>query len=388
MAKIVTGLGNFAILALYPEPTVTETLSWLTDVSNSYDGTEESKQIRDVPRRSFKYNMYAPPEYRADAMNTVFGALREDWAVPVWSEGQYIGALASSASSITCDTDLYDLRDDSLALVYESKALWTVVRITTVGSGSVSISGSVGATFTAAELYPIRIGRIRGDSIRRSNGLNDMIQVTYDLDDNVDLGSTPPTQFLSYDVNFDRALFVNGSLDTNVTAQQNLADFDVGMVEQYAPWLHNRNVASYMLQSTNPTEYRAMLNFLYRRAGKYRKFWQPTFENDLRVTNTGMITTTLTFKKDSFQDWSAQQRLHVAFQDRAGTWYPRTLSSISSVSSTEYQATLSSSLGVTAANILRCSYLSLKRLTNDDVDLNWVGNGVAQATISVTEVQP
>ena len=82
---------------------VTETISFLTDSFTNYDGTEQHIQLRSKPRQQFQYSI--PIKYRdnADVFNSLYGAIREKWAVPIWSELQPVGNITSGAITINCE---------------------------------------------------------------------------------------------------------------------------------------------------------------------------------------------------------------------------------------------------------------------------------------------
>lgn len=385
MAKVTTTLfGSLALLPMPAQAPMVESLAWLTDVINSYNGTEERHQLRGSPRTQIQYNIPQQAWTRQRAYNTERGGLRQKWAVPVWSQVQLIGAVANAATSINCDTVNYDLRANSLALLYESEDAWQVVEISAKTDASITVTAT--QAFTRAVLVPLRIGYVSGTVRRNSNGHNAVSIVTFDLEDNVALTSDAPTQFLSYDLDTDEVLFED-RYEAELDAEENKADYELGLVARIAPWTYTRHSMSYMKVLTTPAEVLAFRKWLHRRAGKYRAFWQPTYEHDLRVASTGTINTTIRFKKDSYQDWAAD-RTHIAIQDDAGTWYPRTLSNVTSVDSTTLQCTLNAALGLAASRIRRVSYLGLKRLSSDRVELAWVGNGVCKVSIGVTELSP
>lgn len=387
MSKVVTTLfGTVALLSLPVRAPMVESLAWLTDVHDSHNGTEDRLQLRAAPRRQVQYEIPQQAWERAHGFNTLRGALRQKWAVPMWSETQAVGAIANGATSVTCNTTIYDLRDESLVLLYQSNSVWQVVEVTGVSSGSIAISAT-SQTFSNAMLIPLRIGYIRGDAELDGNGHNAVARILFDLDDNIEITSSAPAQYLGNDIYFDEVLMGGERYEVQLTSQQDFADYDLGKVDRRAPWTYARHVMQYQHLLTTPAEMFAFRQWLHRRAGKYRAFWAPTYEQDLRLTSTGTITTTIQFQRDSYDEWSSD-RTHIAFEDNAGTWYARAVSNIVIVNPTTLQATLSSALNLPASRIKRISYLGLKRLSSDAVDLNWIGNGVCQASLSVTELSP
>lgn len=386
MSKVTTTLfGTLALLALPVQVPMRETLAWLTDVFEADDGSEDRHQLRGAPRRSVTYSIPQQAWDRSNAYNTERGALRQRWAVPMWSEVQQVGALSAGATSITCNTFFYDFRAGSLALLYQSTSQWQVVEVSAVSIGVLTVSAT--QAFTNATLLPIRTGYIRGDVNRRGNGHNAVAEVSFDFDDDLELTVSAPTQYLGNDIYFHEALMPGDSYDSSLSARQDFADYDTGLVARRNPWLYVRNSMSYVRRVTTVAEMLALRQWAFRRAGKYRAFWAPSYENDLRKASTGTVTTTFRFKRDAYDDWAAD-RVHVAFEDDDGNWYPRALSNVTVVDSTTLEATLDTALNLPATRIRRVSYLGLKRLANDAVELEWIGNGVCQTSLTVTELSP
>lgn len=362
-----------------------ERLSWLTEVFNSFNGTEERQQLRTAPRQQLQYTFPEQAWKRQEGYNTERGALRKLWAVPLWSQAQLIGIIGAASTTIACVTNLYDFRDDGLAFIFQPPETYQLVEITAVGGSSIDVSATLG--FNNAYLMPARTAYLAGDVTRRSSGHNAIVDATYDLEDNVEVASSTPTQFLSQDLYTDEVLMDGDRYESNLFSQEDRSDNDLGIVKRLAPWIFNRRTSNHLRLFVSAAEVFAFRQFLARRAGKYRSFWQPTFEHDLRPNGTGTITTTFKWFKDSYVEWASDQ-VHVAFQDLTGTWYPRTLSAVSSFDSTTLQATLSSALNLPYDTLKRVSFLGSMRLSSDIVDLNWIGGGVCRVPLGVTEVAP
>jgi phage baseplate assembly protein gpV len=131
---------------------------------------------------------------------------------------------------------------------------------------------------------------------------------------------------------------------------------------------------------------RQFREWLHRRAGRYRAFWQPTFESDFRVRSMGTVTTSLIVASDDYLPHSAQ-RPHLAVE-AAGVWYARTITDAVQLDADRVQLVLNSALNVAAERIARVSYLGLKRLDTDRVEMNWVGGGVCTVEMRLLELAP
>ena len=120
MAKINTTLfGELPFLPQVAEIPVTETLSFLTDSIIHYDGTEQNIQLRSKPRQKFEYSIPIKYKDNADLFNTLSGAIRKKWAVPNWTDLQPVGNINIDATNINCDTVNFDLRANSLAMIFD-----------------------------------------------------------------------------------------------------------------------------------------------------------------------------------------------------------------------------------------------------------------------------
>lgn len=388
MAKISTNLyGELAILPYQAEAPVKETLAFLTDVIAGNDSTEQRIQMRTKPRQTFDYKIPIQLWNKAASFNTEYGAIRKDWAIPIWTEAQYVGNVAASASSISCNTDYYDLRSNSLAMLYSPSGYWQIVEIGILETGTIQVLNSIDA-IDSAWLMPVRKGWINGNIDKPTNGNSGKSSISFVIDDNPFIPASVPAQYLSNDIYFDVPLLGEGgdSVSASLSQQQDITDMSLGPVARRTNWNRPQYGKPWRSLFTTPEEVRNFREFLYRRAGKFRRFWYPTFENNMRVANTGNITTTLVIQSDSFIDY-ASLRTHIAIQAN-GIWYPRAISNPVQVSATQVQLTLSSALNVKAEDVSRISYLGLHRFDADLIELNWQGGGVVESNVQVLELSP
>ena len=94
MAKITTTLeGDLAIIPLQAMAPFRESLEWKTDISISFNGTEERLALRRRPRQYLDTDYQAQYEKMQDAFNTAYGALGLKWAVPYWPHATNLGTL-------------------------------------------------------------------------------------------------------------------------------------------------------------------------------------------------------------------------------------------------------------------------------------------------------
>lgn len=386
MPKVTTALhGALAFIPNQATAPVRETMQFLTDVISSHNGIEQSIPLRNSPRRGISYNIPVQAIEDPSLFNTIYGGIRVKWGIPMWTEGQFLGTVAGGLTTLPCDTVYHDLRPNSLALLWSSNTSWKVIEISSITNSSISFV-TVIPLLTNAYLLPMRVGYIDGSVIRPSNGYGSTFQINFDIDDLLTTLPAAPAQFLSNDIYYDPPIKNSGGISTSFQKEYDTIDFELGLVARRTAWVNTRYGSKYRAICDGPVESKTYLDFLKRRVGKYRRFWMPTFENNMRLKNTGTIVSTLQVHRDSYDDY-AVQRVHVVFES-AGVWYPRVLSAPSYPDGTTAQFTLDTPLNIAAAAINRISYLGLYRLDSDTAELDWLGNNVLDGSINVLELVP
>lgn len=385
MPKVTTSVGDLCFVALRAKAPFRETLEWLTFVDSSFDGTESRVPLRSMPRQSFEMDLEAQYAQTQDIQNCIYGAKTNPWAVPVWSEEHQVGTVLSGQTSVTVPEDSFDYRVGELALIWSPTGAWKIVTVAAVAGTNVTISAP-GVNLRGALMVPVRRARIRTPARKQTIGYGSRWKLNFDVLDNIALTSDEPTQYLGHDVYFEPGLMGSSGLDESYASGVVTMDGELGNVYREATWNYSRISRPYMVVTETPQESWAFRLWLHRRAGRYRPFWQPSFENDFRLASDNPITNQLIVHPDSWPDFGTD-RLHVAIQTD-DTWYTRAITA-SDLDGDTLELTMSSSIGgVDPANVKRVCYLGLKRLDTDSVDLDWASNGVCTATVPVIEISP
>lgn len=387
MAKVTTVLyGELAIIPHQAEAPVTESYEFLTDTIQSYNGTEQGIPLRNAPRRFVSHSIPVQVLNDPALFNTVYKEIRSKWAIPMWQETQFLGVVAAETTVILCDTISHDLRPSSLALLWQDPENWQIIELDLdYGGGYVMVAeASTVREFERAFIIPVRVGYANESVARDSTGNGATFQMTYNIDDLVPVVSANPASFLSFDIYFDPTLKSEGKLTTQIIKQMETVDFDLGKVVYRSPWVNTRYASMYRVLTEGAAEAQVYRNFLHRRQGKFRRFWMPTFENNLRIKETNpTVTTTLRVHRDDYDP----ARTHVAIECD-GVWTAHTLSGVSYPDQVTAQFTLTPSLSKPTASINCISYLGLYRLDADKVDLNWIGGIVMSSSVKVLELTP
>lgn len=370
------------------EAPVQEQLQWNTTVVTANDGTEQRIRLRKHPRQGIKANYPVHIKDMPKIENAMYGWLSRRWAVPLWTEAQLVASIASGASTIVIDTTNVDFRANSLLYIYESNDKNITVEVTTVAAGSVTLRQPLASGYTSAWIMPARVGSITGSPTKKLYGHDMDINVGFSFSDNLSFGTgTAPTQFLGEDIYTDETLLGDVLEDPYYTRIDSI-DFDTGSFAQYSPWKYTKKkrTLKYVLQGL--TEINTFRKWLHRRGGRQKPFWIPSFEDDMRVSQLTPISNAILIYDDNYLTFSSDRK-HICIFFTDGTFVTRTITSAATHDALQTNIQLDTTLGnIQPSTIKRISYLSLRRLDTDKVDLNWLSNRTLTADIPVIEIAP
>lgn len=386
----LTVLGSRIVALPYIfEAPAKEVLEWKTDVLTTNDGSEQRVRLRKKPRQSFNVTYPIPYQEMARAENLVYGWLTRRWAVALWSEAQQVGTLMAGTTVINIDTTASDYRDGALIMIWESNRKSATADVGIVSAGTLTLNRPLAETFNNPWIVPVRLGRIVGNVSRATSGYNGSLEMTYEFSDNIDLDPpAAPTQFLGYDVYFDEALKNGEALTDSLQARVDVVDYGTAAgASFYSPWTYTRIGRPYKFLLQGLPDIWNFRKFLHRRAGRLRPFWVPTFENNLRVAQTGELTQSIEVYADDYREF-APERTHIGILLDDGTWLLRTINAATASGTDTAVIGLDAPININADRIRQISFLGLKRLDADRVELQWNSNRVLECTVRMMEIQP
>jgi hypothetical protein len=357
----------------------TESIGFKTDVFQSKNGSENRIPLKDKARQTLSFSSIAVLKEIAKHFNVQWGGIRKNWAVPLFQEKQFVGDVSSD--TITCRTDIYSFYDGSLALL-KNDTEQMLVEIIAVNDDSLTLSESV--TISNAKLYPVRVCFINGDISRQISGVHASASITFIVIDEPEITTTAPSQFLGDDIYFFCLTYSGDSMDATILQQQNIVDNEVGPIFQNTDWGFARYSKQYRAVVNNHDDLYEYREFLYRRQGKFRQFWLPSYEANMRHKSTGTVSTMLLVEADQYKQL-ADLRKHIAIKS-GDVWTAHTITASSLTSASTVQLTISPALNKAASSIQRISYLGLHRLDADSVDLNYQGANIVEASVPFLEI--
>lgn len=138
-----------------PDHRITERLTWQTDVIKTAT-TEMRFAAREVRQElGFNFRFNATEATKAEGL--IEANALGDWHVPLWHQVSRGGNVGSGDSVITCDTDgSFDATGK--ILIWQDLDNYVLADISSLGAGTVTITGTVGANLTNPAILPVRDG--------------------------------------------------------------------------------------------------------------------------------------------------------------------------------------------------------------------------------------
>lgn len=384
----ISGIGDVVILPLWAGIPCQDNLSWLTEVQNSWNGNETTHQLRSSARRKITFQTFESSVNKANAFIDQYGNLAEIWAVPLWFEPITINSVSGQTINVP-DTQFFDIESDGYVLVYKTENIFEVRQIAGISADQLSVYGdSLDSIYNSSSfVIPLKFGTIENSVTRTSSGHNNRSKITFEINDHTDNPGSTPTQYNGDDLYTDEIFKKGDTYDSELSTKVNRVDYSTGIFSKDRPWAYPRIVKpNYYLMFTQEEKYN-FRRFLDRRKGRYKYFWEPTFEADLTATGTGTIGTSLEVINGTIVS-AQQQRKNIAIYTKAGNWVPVVIDSFFTTGDNAL-LTLGSSLSIAYEDILYISFLGKKRFDTDDINLVFDGSlSFISVSINITEVNP
>ena len=376
--KITTA--NFGDVWLWPYCSTVpqlEAFEWATFISESHAGTDVVTQVRNAPRWTVELESVLGADRAAAAYAIAHAGAGEVWAMPVWAEAERVSVTAG-ATSVPVSIGHY--HEDGMAILWKSYREWQLLEIDGAVSGSLSLLDPVEESYSNALLMPVRVGRLVQATTVNQNAKHSWFRLQFLASDNRVLPSTEPAQYLGNDLYLDCPLLDGDGVPDEIFRRQDMLDGRTGLVSYNSPWACARRQRTFRRFMGSNSERMDMLDWLHRRAGRYRPFWAPTWTQDLRLVSMGMPADSIAVINDGFSGC----RSHIAVRTRDGEWYPREVLEAEE-SGDNLILLLDAELTMDAGDVTMISYLGLHRLASDRIEIEALGNERYMAGIPVIE---
>jgi hypothetical protein len=162
---LVTGtrITTFSISPDWSE-TVSERLSFLTQILESRDGTEQRIALRQIPRWTFRYSFLEGDDKvnLVDSLLTGWGA--RSYAVPNWiKKTKILNPISQGALTINCDTQNRGFVNGGLCVLWRDALYYDTLEVASFTASQVTVARPVSKSYNAAYLIPATFCHLVGD---------------------------------------------------------------------------------------------------------------------------------------------------------------------------------------------------------------------------------
>ena len=373
-----------------PERTITEAVSWATDVIEFEDG-EQRIATRCIPRGelSFDYQM-TPAQYgRARELARSIGG--DTCYVPAWHEAEHVGAVSAHQVNLAIDPTGKCYSETGYLLVWDADDDCEVVEIGSFGVGQINLNPWVESAYSDAWVAPIREAtfaqefeapRDAVDTFVRASARFEVL-VTEDLSGETlsetvyktyPLVTDPPEAGSSEQ--FWREVDV---LDTVTGLSAKTSVIDIPKRSAMVGWLCH--------DASDVWDRRV---WLHKRGGRQGAFWLPSWNADVLVTvNIAVEDNHIHIAAVGFNEIYAMP-CDIVIETAGGGFIPMRVVSAADGDPGEEILTLEAPyegiLSIPAATIARVGKLTLSRLNSDRIEIQHRPGGGAILAAPTIEV--
>ncbi len=375
---------------------VSETLEWKTDVLRAFDGDEQRRSLRVLPRRGLEYDFMVRGENARLFENLMWSWQHRLFAVPLW---MYKANLTSPASigdsTLYLDTTDRGFAVDGLVCIYRSTTQFEVAAADTVSSNQITLKYPLSNGWVAGDrVYPVLVGK-PPSSIPTQRHTDDLLTGKASFISSADINDPflPDTAApVTYDGKEVVTYKPNWKSGIDNTWMHEFAPLDsgVGAMRWMETETSGRIQRPYGLLLKNKSEVAAFRAFLGRLRGQAKACWIPSWHDDFDVTAlTASGGSTLTVGGQKFAEYvgvnTDRDRLAVKLVD--GTVFYRKITGISYVGNdTVFQLDAAFTQDVGPNTVSQVYLLLHCRLAGDKVEIPWRTDSVADPQLVFTTI--
>ncbi len=371
---------------------VREVFQWKTDIITSQKGLEQRRSLRNIPRRTFTFDLLLSGRNSFELENRLYGYPDQTWAMPVWTDAGVLSANASAdALEIFLDTHELGFKLGGYVVFYESAAKFEFARITSIADNKIEITeGLFYAWGAGSTVYPLIFTKAQAEQsqsfftsgVLESNISMDVLPV----DSYNNLPDVAPTaEYLGHEVleytNDQHHNWVD-DVTQEVKPGFTVADNALATPVRYQFGKHTKTVMNYRWFLNGRERIAFFRGFINRRMGMLNPFWFVRQIDDFELqASAGASSNIITVKGDSFGLWLGlgKGRDHIAIRLPTQTLYKRITEF--NIDGSNTQLVLDGSLGADIApnTVVKMSHLMFCRLAADQVTLDWHTNEFAES---------
>ncbi|MHB1283047.1 MAG: hypothetical protein ACYCZI_04120 [Metallibacterium scheffleri] len=370
---------------------VLERLEWLTEVQRGADGSEDAYPLRDTPRRTWEFDVRVAAANRWLLEATLYDWSARNWAFPVSPDASVLAALLPAASSsIPLATANLDYSIGGLAMLWSSPTSYELVEIADIQVNALLlVRPTVSEWPRGSRVYPTRIAQLADrPQLQRPTSRRADAHVRMEAIEPCDWPAVPPaTMYAGYPV-LEHADEVSAVPTVVYERDLDVLDDDIGPIsvddltglawpQQSHAWKLNGRAARASHRS-----------LLYYFAGRANLAWLSSGQDDIElVALVGATAATMDIAWCGYTRFGRGQagRKHLRIELVDGTVFHRAITTWAEVDAATERLGINGQLArdVSPEQVARISFLSLRRLAGDAVEIQHLTDSEGAAACSV-----
>jgi hypothetical protein len=381
----------FASQPNWIEP-VRERIGFLTDILPAYDGSEQRIRLRETANGGIAFRVTCPTAREWAQLQSLITAKQSEIIhVPWWPDAQpLLAAVNALDTELEVDTADRDFAAEHGVILWRNAFQYEAGTIAALTTSGLSLADGLDSGFAAGTLViPLKACRLAFEQTvtQPTTDVAELdVQFTTEAEEMPAYAGAEPTQWLGMDV---LTLQPNNAPDfeTEHRRQAVLLDSRAGVraSDDHADLSFTSRGFNWWAKGR--TSIAALKAFLHRRKGRAVPFWLPTWRRDLPLAEAIAAGETFDIKDVGYTElqFPFVSRRHIALISTAGDVTIREIAyAVDNGDGTE-TITVSGALPEMPASTM-VSLLTLMRLADDQVEIEWSTRAMAQARVPVTEI--
>lgn len=395
--SLVTGR-RVVMFPARPEADLREELLFLTDIIESWDGTEQRIRVRDRPRQRLVFEVLEESLERQQLQALLFEWLPRIWGVPLWFEERQLQAdAATNDTTIQVDTTNAHFRAGGLVLIYEDQLNFEAFEIDSLTASSLTLTSALASDHAAADttIIPVELAYARTQPSAPVFPLGQTrLTMEFTSIQPPDLADLTGWTMHNGRVVLDDPNLMRGRQKSESWQRRvQVLDPRAGNVRQFEITDRSRLVSSKVFYASTPALLWDIRQLLHSLGGSHKSFYLPSFRGDLSVVSTiAGGSDTVNVSNVGFTDLVAQRQpfgqLRLVKTD--GTAHVRDITSSVEISETVERITVDSFFEgspIPVPDILRLELMPLVRVRDDRARLTHSRPGRAVVEAEVITVK-
>jgi hypothetical protein len=358
---------------------VLERYKWLTDIITSWDGAEQRVKLRSTPRREIEAHLQVfGLDFVRKLQSTLFGWQSRSYLIPFWPDYYVLSAELPAGSTVIPNIPTVDSEfiTGGVALLFNAIDNNESVQLKEVQSNQLILELPTQQNWPAGtRIYSAKFARIASQQTvtRPTRHILDL-RAKFIVTDNSGLTEAEGTTlYKGYPVLLD----IPNEVETlSEDWLRPLLEFEADTVNLVVddPIGYTTIVRrmDWLLKSRK--ERTDLRKWLYARAGRWKPFWMPSWNEDFKLKSLLTGTDTKLVIGFAFYERfvpATPMRNALMIELFNGTRIFKSILSVDEISETEENVFIDSPVGfdIPPQNVKRISYLNLSRLDSDTVEI-------------------